>query len=79
MLLYSKFYFVNQKVCKKKYLSWVYGVDKKNLSLGITVQHHLANLMMPISDPSDRFFDPHHTPMKDNYMPSELQGPVVQN
>ena len=29
VLLYCKFYFENQKVCKKKYLSWVYGVDRK--------------------------------------------------
>ena len=34
VLLYSKFYFenqnaVNQKVCKEKYLSWVYDVDRK--------------------------------------------------
>ena len=25
--------------------------------------------MMPISDPCDRFFYPHHTPMKDTLMP----------
>ena len=24
--------------------------------------------MMPISDPRDRFFYPHHTPMKDTYI-----------
>ena len=58
---------VNQKVCKKKYLSRVYGVDRKNLSLGITVRHHSASLVMPISDPRDRFFYPHHTPMKDTH------------
>ena len=38
---------------------------KKNLSLGITVGHHSASLVMPISDTRDRFFYPHHTPMKD--------------
>ena len=27
----------------------------------------LASLVMPISDPLDRFFYPHHTPMKDIY------------
>ena len=31
--LYSKFYFenkvINRKMCKKKYLSWVYDVDRK--------------------------------------------------
>ena len=40
---------------------------KKNLSLGITVRHHEASLVMPISDPCDRFYYPHHTPMKDTY------------
>ena len=40
---------------------------QKNLSLGITVRHHSASLVMPISDPRDRFFYPHHTPMKDTY------------
>ena len=39
----------------------------KNLSLGITVRQHWASLVMPISDPRDRFFYPHHTPMKDTY------------
>ena len=41
---------------------------QKNLSLGITIRHHSASLVMPISDPRDRFFDPHHTPMKDTYI-----------
>ena len=59
---------VNREVCKKKYLSWVYGVDRKNnLSLGITVRHHSASLVMPNSDPRERFFYPQHTPMKDTY------------
>ena len=67
MLLYSKFFFyksnvVNQKVCKKKYLSRVYGMDRKICHLG-----SLASLVMPISDPRDRLFYPHHTPMKDTY------------
>ena len=39
----------------------------KNLSLEITVRHHSASLVMPISDPRERFFCPHHTPMKDTY------------
>ena len=39
----------------------------KNLSLGITVRHHSASLVMPISDPRDRFFSPHRTPMQDTY------------
>ena len=40
----------------------------KNLSLGITVRHHSASLVMPISDPHVRFFYPPHTPMKDTYI-----------
>ena len=28
--------------------------------------------MMPISDPRERFFYPHHTPMKDTYIISRL-------
>ena len=27
--------------------------------------------MMPVSDPRDRFFYPHHTPMKDTYFTSQ--------
>ena len=49
---------VNQKVCKKKYLSWVYGVDRKICHSGSLFAH---------SDPRDRFFYPHHTHMKDTY------------
>ena len=37
------------------------------MSLGITVWHHEVGLVMPISDPRNRFFYPHHTPMKDTY------------
>ena len=33
----------------------------------VTVRHHSASLVMPNSDPRDRFFYPHHTPMKDIY------------
>ena len=37
------------------------------MSLGITVRHHSASLVMPISDPRYRFFYSQHTPMKDTY------------
>ena len=33
----------------------------------VTRDHCSASLVMPISDPRDRFFYPHHTPMKDTY------------
>ena len=45
----------------------MYEVDRKNLSFGISVRHHSASLVMPISDPRDRFFYPHHTSMIDTY------------
>ena len=51
---------VDKKVYKKTYLSSI-------PSLGITVRHHSAGLVMPISDPRDRFFCPHHTPIKGTY------------
>ena len=33
----------------------------------VTQDHCLASLLIPVSDPRDRFFYPHHTPMKDTY------------
>ena len=60
---------VNQKVCKKKYLSWVYCVDRKIRHSG-----SLFGLVMPISDSRDRlFFYPHHTFMKDTYISTPLK------
>ena len=38
-----------------------------SVRLGINVRHHSASLLMPNSDPCDRFFYPHQTPMKDTY------------
>ena len=40
-------------------------MDRKK---SISVRHLSASLMMPISDPHDRFLYPHHTPMKDTYI-----------
>ena len=48
---------------------------QKNRSLGITVRHHKASLVMPISDPRNRFFCPHHTPMNSIlFYPITLEG-----
>ena len=79
----EKFYFTarsilksnveHQKVCKKKYLSWVHGVDRKNPSLAITVRYHSANLVMPISDPRDRIPYPHLTLLRDTYSSDQKQ------
>ena len=65
---------INRKVCKKKYLSWVYDVDRKIRHSGSLFRHHSASLVMPISDPRDRFFYPHHTPMKDTYYPHPVSS-----
>ena len=40
---------------------------KENLSLGITVCHHLASLVMPNGDPCDGLFYPTLTLVIDSY------------
>ena len=42
-------------------------VGEKNPSLGITVCHHSASLVMPNGDPQDRCFSPTLTLMVDSY------------
>ena len=41
----------------------------ENPSLGITVCHHSASLVMPNGDPQDNFFNPTLTLMIDSYNP----------
>ena len=56
----------SRQICKKKNLSWLFGVDWKNLpsgSLCIT-----ASPVMPNTDPWDRFFYPQQAAMKDSYI-----------
>ena len=72
MLLYSKFYIVlrksnvvNQKGMKEKVSVMGAWCGQKNSSLGITVRHRGASLVMPISDPRDRFFYPDQTTVID--------------
>ena len=36
-------------------------------SLGVTVRHHSASLVMPNSCPRDGIFNPHLTTIKDSY------------
>ena len=48
-------------------LIFLWGWDSKNLSLGITACHHLANLVVPNGEPRDRFFYPTLTLMMDSY------------
>ena len=80
MLLNSKCCFENQMIkCGKSK-----GMQEKvsfmgggggvccRLKKSITRDHcnqHISSLVMPISDPRDRIFYPHHTPMKDTYNP----------
>ena len=58
---------VNLTVYKKKSLSLVMVWIEKS-PLGNAVCHHFAGLVMPISDPDDRFFYPHHIPIEDTYI-----------
>ena len=54
-------------VRKKKNPLFVWGWDKKILPFSITVCHHSASLVMPISDPRDWFFYPTITLTMDPY------------
>ena len=44
-------------------------IEKSNLSLGITVCHRSASLVMPSGDPRDEFFYPTLTHMIDSFNP----------
>ena len=43
------------------------GLDTKVSIMGVSSGQKNKSLVMPISDPRDRSFYPHHTPMKDTY------------
>ena len=45
------------------------GMQEKVSIMGVwcAVRHHSASHVVPISDPRDRFFYPHLTPMKESY------------
>ena len=58
----------NLMVSKKKNPLFLRGWDIKNPSLGITVWHHSASLMMPNGDPRDIFFYHTFTLMMDSYI-----------
>ena len=47
--------------------------ELKTVSLGITVRHHSASLVMPNSYPRDVIFNPHLTTIKDYYNPERLK------
>ena len=70
-------YVQKRKVCKKRKLSWVWGVDRKNPSLAITVWHHEASLVMPDSDPRDGFFYLPLTPMIDPYSGTDTHNLLI--
>ena len=57
----------NQKVCMKKNLSWLFGVDRKIWTSG-SLWHHSAKPCDAKQWPSDRFFYLHLTHMKDSYI-----------
>ena len=71
MLLDSKCCFENQMWLIKRYARQsIYHWCMVRIEKSVTRNHcsaYSANLVMPISDPRDRFFYPHRTPMKDSY------------
>ena len=55
-------------MCKKKNrFKMVVRYELKITSLGITVRHHSASLVMPNGYPRDRIFNTHFTTIKDLY------------
>ena len=56
-------------VTQEKESVMVVRFELKIPSLGITVRHHSANLVMPKSYPRDRIFNPNLTTIKDSYNP----------
>ena len=58
----------DQKVCKKKNLSWLFGVDRKIHPSGSQFSITRHSLVMPNSDPQMFFFYLHLTLMKDSYI-----------
>ena len=57
----------DQKVCKKKNLSWFFGADRKICPLGSLFGITRHSFVMSNSDPLDVFFCLHLRPMKDSY------------
>ena len=63
--LLKKSTFRNERCARKKTLSLVWGIYRKNPSFAITVWLHSASLVMPDSEPRDGFFYLALTPMID--------------
>ena len=58
----------DQRVCKKKNLSWLFCADIKIRPSGSLFGITRHSLVMPNSDPLMDFFYPHLTPIKDSYI-----------
>ena len=69
--LLKKIYIQQSKVCKKKNLSWVWGVDRKIRPLRL-VWHHEPSFVMPDSNAWDGFFSLPLKTMIDSYNPHDL-------
>ena len=59
-----------QKVCKEKNRSWLFGVDRKIRPSGSLAS--LGKARDAKQWPSEGFFYPHLTPMKDSYSPADI-------
>ena len=66
-LHYQKPTFRNERYARRRIYYGCEGQIEKNPSLGITVWHHSASLVMSDSNPRDRFFYLPLTPMIDSY------------
>ena len=62
---------------RDKNIRYPYPVCKKNPSLGITVCHQSASLVMPKGNPLDRFFFPTLTLMIDSYVLTPDKKPDI--
>ena len=76
MLFHSNFYFENQIWLIKRYArKSIYHGCMVWIEKSVTRDHCSASLGKPRDvdhDPRDRFFYPHHAPMKDTYMVQSL-------
>ena len=74
---FRDFHIPKGRVSKKKESIIVVWCELKIPLLGITVQRHLASLMMPNSYPRDGIFSPHLTTIKDSYSLDQSRGSAV--
>ena len=73
LITYRLKYNRRRKSMQEKESIMVVRSELKVPSLGITVRHHLASLVMPNSYPRDGIFNQHLTTIKDSYIPLQFE------